>query len=142
MQRFENKQSQTTQQAEQIQREAEFNTAIDELVDEGIDYPAYAQKANELPPLPVTLDQFGLDVKQTLLLAKTLIDDSDTYLELSEMNAVQASIKIGQIIAKTSAKTVPTSKAPPPLKPTKANAPAKRDYFSQSDDEIMRGKGL
>lgn len=142
MQRFESKQSEVTKQAQEIQREAEFNTAIAELVDEGVDYAAYVQKANELPPLPVTLDQFGLDTKQMLLLGKALIDDPETYIELSQMNVAQASIKIGQIIAKTSTKTVPTSKAPPPLKPTKANAPAKRDYFSQSDDEIMRGKGL
>lgn len=137
MQRFKNEQSQATQQAEQIKREAEFNTAIAELVDEGVDYAAYVQKANELPPLPVTLDQFGLDPKQALLVGKALLDDPETYIELSQMSVVQASIKIGQIIAKTSAKTVPTSKAPPPLKPTKANAPASRSPESMSDKEWL-----
>lgn len=134
----ETEQQRQDQQA--TEQTAKFQSAIVELADEGIDYQIYAQKAEELPPLPVTLDQFGLSPKDTLLLAKTLIDDTDTYYELSQMSQIQAAVKIGQIIAKTSTKPVATSKAPPPLKPTKANAPATRSPESMSDDEWYKAE--
>ena len=140
MQRFESKQSQSTQQQKQIEAQIGFQTAIDELAEEGIDYATYAQKANELPSLPVTLDQFGLSPKDTLLLAKTLIDDTDTYIELSQMSAVQAAAKIGQMIAKPVSKAPAISKAPPPIKPTKANASVTRSTESMSDDEWYKAE--
>ena len=137
MKRFESKQSQSTQQQKQIEAEIGFQTAIDELIDEGIDYNAYVQKANELPLLPVTLDQFGLNPKETLLLAKQLLDDPDTYIEMSQMSAIQVAVKIGQMIAKPVSKAPAISKAPPPIKPTKANASARRSIESMSDSEFL-----
>lgn len=117
-------------------KEVEFQSAISEIEASGVDFNTYVQRANELPQLPVTLDQFGLSTKDTLLLAKDLIDDESTYIELSQMNAVQAAMKIGQIIESKKTKAPPTvSKAPKPIKPVQANAPVTRDSSQMSDSE-------
>lgn len=122
-------------------KEVEFQSAISEIEESGIDFNTYAQRANELPQLPVTLDQFGLSAKDTLLLAKDLIDDESTYIELSQMNAVQAAMKIGQIIeSKKTKPQVAVSKAPKPIKPVQANAPVTRDAAQMSDDEWYRAE--
>ena len=122
-------------------KEVEFQSAVSEIEESGIDFNTYAQRANELPQLPVTLDQFGLSAKDTLLLAKDLIDDEDTYIAISQMNAVQAAMKIGQIIESGKAKTPPpVSKAPKPIKPVQANAPMTRDPAQMSDDEWYKAE--
>lgn len=130
---------QENSQKTQVEAQAQMNAAIEELASEGIDINAYAEKVNEMPPLPVTLDQFGLSVKETLLLAKDLIDDPDTYLELSEMTPIQAAVKIGQMIAQKQAKSAAPKipNAPKPIKPTSANAPVKRSEDSMSDEEFL-----
>ncbi len=140
--RIEEKQNQQQQTQESARREAEFYTAIEELGSEGVDIAAYEQKINALPQLPVTVDQFGLSAKDQLLLIKQLADDEDTWHEIAGMTPIQAAAKIGQIIAKPKVAAPKISKAPPPVKPVKATAPTKRDFFDQSDDEIMRGVGL
>lgn len=134
--KLDERESQKSEQQKQI----EFQTAVAEIEEAGIDFQAYSQKANELPQLPVTLDQFGLSAKETLLLAKDLLDDEDTYIAISQMNPVQAAARIGQIIAsKQPPKSAPpVSKAPPPVKPVQANAPTTRDPSKMSDDEWYR----
>jgi len=122
-------------------QEAEFQTAMDELSDEGVDVDAYFKKAETLPQLPVTLDQFGLTPSETLRLAKDLLDDEATYLSISQMNPVQAAVKIGQIIEGRKTKTAPSvSKAPAPIKPVQANAPAARDQSKMSDEEWYKAE--
>lgn len=130
-----------SQKSEQ-QKQAEFEAAVAEIGDQGIDFQEYAAKAESLPQLPVTLDQFGLSAKDTLLLAKKLIDDEATYIELSQMSAVQAAAKIGQIIAseQTPKTTPPVSKAPKPIKPVQANAPVTRSPENMSDDEWYKAE--
>lgn len=121
------------------QKQVEFETAIADLEEEGIDFNAYAQKAETLPQLPIQLDQFGLSATETLKLAKELLDDEDTYIAISQMNAVQAAMKIGQIIESKKTKAPPSvSKAPKPIKPVQANAPAARSPEKMSDDEWYR----
>ncbi|WP_180133224.1 hypothetical protein, partial [Acinetobacter sp. YH12083] len=79
----------------------------------------------------------------TLKLAKDLLDDEDTYIALSQMNQVQAAMKIGQIIESKKTKTPPSvSKAPKPINPVKANAPAARSTESMSDNEFLKSRGL
>ena len=128
-------------QKSQNQRQAEFEAAMVELQDEGVDAQALTQKLETLPPLPIDLHQFGLSAKETLTLAAKLINDDELWLDISQMNPVQAARRIGQEIdkqpSKSAAPKIPN--APKPIKPTSANAPVKRDYFSQSDDEIMKG---
>src|SRR5690606_11672716 len=48
------------------QKQVEFETAIADLEEEGVDFNAYAQKAETLPTLPIQLDQFGLSATETL----------------------------------------------------------------------------
>lgn len=133
--RIEEKQNQQQQTQESARREAEFYTAVEELGSEGVDIAAYEQKINALPQLPVTVDQLGLSAKDQLLLIKQLADDEDTWHEIAGMTPIQAAAKIGQIIAKPKAAALKVSKAPPPVKPVKANASTKRDEKSMSDAE-------
>jgi hypothetical protein len=124
-------------------QEVEIQTAIVELEEEGIDFNSYVQKANELPELPIQLDQFGLSTVETLRLAKDLLDDEDTYLAISQMNPVQAAVKIGQIIEGRKTKTAPpVTKAPKPIKPVNGNASAARSTESMSDNEFLKSRGL
>lgn len=139
--RIQEKQSKASQETQQVQREAEYEAVVAELADEGIDIDHYAKKAEQMPILPIQLVELGLSTKDTLLLAKDLLDDEATYLELSRMSPAQAILKIGQFIGTKSTKsTPPVSKAPPPIKPVQANAPAVRDPSKMSDDEWYRAE--
>lgn len=139
--RIQEKQSKASKETEQVQREAEYEAVIAELADEGIDIDHYAKKAEQLPALPIQLVELGLSTKETLLLAKDLLDDEATYLELSRMSPAQAILKIGQYIGTKSPKSAPpVSKAPPPIKPVQANAPAVRDPSKMSDDEWYKAE--
>ncbi|AVZ03941.1 hypothetical protein DBQ26_04465 [Acinetobacter pittii] len=139
--RIQEKQSKASKETEQVQREAEYEAVIAELADEGIDIDHYAKKAEQLPALPIQLVELGLSTKETLLLAKDLLDDEATYLELSRMSPAQAILKIGQYIGTKSTKSAPpVSKAPPPIKPVQANAPAVRDPSKMSDDEWYKAE--
>ena len=128
------------EQKAQVERQVQFETAVNELRDEGIDVEALVKKANELPPLPITLDQFGLSPKETLSLAADIIQNDELYIELSQMNQVQAAMRIGQIIgAKQPSKAAPkVPNTPKPIKPTLANAPVARNPAAMSDDEWYR----
>lgn len=139
--RIQEKQSKASKETEQVQREAEYEAVIAELADEGIDIDHYTKKAEQLPALPIQLVELGLSTKETLLLAKDLLDDEATYLELSRMSPAQAILKIGQYIGTKSTKSAPpVSKAPPPIKPVQANAPAVRDPSKMSDDEWYKAE--
>lgn len=125
-------------QKNQSQKQAELQSAMAELEDEGVDVEGLSVKAESLPPLPIQLDQFGLSSKETLKLAAKLLDDDDLYFELSQMNPVQAAAKIGRMIDLGDQKPKPkVSKAPPPIKPVQANAPASRSVDSLSDEEFL-----
>ncbi len=127
-------------QQSQVEQQAAYETAISDLKDSGVDVDGLMQKAETLPPLPVTLDQFGLDAKDTLSLAAELLQNDDLYIELSQLNPVQAAVKIGQMIGSKQAPTnVPkVPAAPPPIKPVSANAPVAKDPSKMSDDEWYR----
>lgn len=142
-QRVLDKLNQRESEKSQSQQARELETVIDELVDEGVDVQAYVEKSNILPDLPIQLNQFGLSLKDTLLLARDLMDDEQTYLEIAQMNPVQAAMKVGQIIEGKKSKSTPAvSKAPKPIKPVSANAPAKQDVHKLSDDEFLKARGL
>ena len=128
------------EQKAQVERQVQFETAVNELRDDGVDVDNLIAKANELPPLPITLDQFGLSPKETLSLAADIIQNDELYLELSQMNQVQAAMRIGQIIgAKQPSKAAPkVPNTPKPIKPTSANAPVARNPAAMSDDEWYR----
>ena len=128
-------------QQSQVEQQAEFETTISELKDGGVDVDGLMQKAETLPPLPITLDQFGLSAKDTLSLAAELLQNDDLYIELSQLNPVQAAVKIGQMIASKQPPNAAPAKvptAPPPIKPVSANAPVAKDPSKMSDDEWYR----
>lgn len=133
---------QEQEQKSQVERQVQFETAVNELRDEGVDVDDLVKKADSLPPLPVTLDQFGLSAKETLSLAADLLKNDELYFELSQMNPYQASMKIGQIIgAKQPSKAAPKiPNNPKPIKPTSANAPVARSPEKMSDDEWYRAE--
>ena len=128
------------EQKAQVERQVQFETAVNELRDDGVDVDNLIAKANELPPLPITLDQFGLSPKETLSLAADIIQNDELYLELSQMNQVQAAMRIGQVIgAKQPSKAAPkVPNTPKPIKPTSANAPVARSPEKMSDDDWYR----
>lgn len=140
MRRLEEKQGKTSQEKQQQEREIEFTTAVAELESEGVDVHQYFEKANALPPLPVTLDQFGLSAKETLQLAQKLIDDEDLYFELSKMNPYQAAARIGTLLPQAQKTAPKIPNAPKPIKPTSANAPVVRDSEKMSDDEWYKAE--
>ncbi|ARG16357.1 MULTISPECIES: hypothetical protein [Acinetobacter calcoaceticus/baumannii complex] len=143
-QRVLDKLNQEKSSQQKIQAEAEYQTAVAELENEGVDVNGLIEKANSLPPLPVTLDQFGLPIKDTLGLAQKLIEDEELYYELSRMNPYQVAMKIGQLIGsqKTAPKAPKVPNAPKPINPTSANAPVKRDMDKMSDNEFLKSRGL
>lgn len=124
------------------QRQVEFETAMVELESEGVDGLALTKKLETLPPLPIDLNQFGLSAKETLVLAAKLINDDELWLDISQMNPVQAARRIGQEIDKqpsrTAAQKIPN--APRPITPVKANAPATRSSESMSDEEWYKAE--
>lgn len=134
---------QSQSQQSELAYQAEVVTALDELKAEGVDMQAYFAKAESLPPLPVTLDKFGLSAKETFQLAKELIDDPVLYQELAKMSPYQFSARLGVLIENRKAKAPPKqSKAPPPITPVSANSPAKRDIHELSDEEFLKARGL
>lgn len=138
MRRLEEKQGKTTQEKTKIDQEVAFESAVAELESEGVDVNKYIQRANELPVLPIQLDQFGLSPKETLKLAADLLDDEETYLSLSQMTPIQAAAKIGAIIeGKKTKSPPPVSKAPKPITPVQANAATTRDPSKMNDKEWL-----
>lgn len=122
------------------ERSSSYESAAIELQDDGIDVQGLFQKAESLPPLPVQLDQFGLNAKDTLSLAANIIGDDDLYYELSGMSPVQAAAKIGQLIGAKQNKQVSAPKipnAPKPITPVKGNAAIARSEDSMSDSEFL-----
>lgn len=139
------------EQAQQasIQQQAETIAVLDELASEGVDMGAVMAKAEQLPPLPVTLDKFGLSTKETMLFAKDLVENTELYYELAQLNPYQFSARIGAMIeqrkSQSSQNNTPKpkqSKAPPPIKPVKANGTAKKNPYETSDDDFLKSRGL
>lgn len=73
--------------------------------------------------------------------------DHDLYYEIADMPQAKQYAEFGRIHAqiqarKGTSKAARQSKAPPPPNHTNANAPIKRDIYSQSDDDFLRSRGL
>ena len=73
--------------------------------------------------------------------------DHDLYYEIADMPQAKQYAEFGRIHAQIQArkggsKAVRQSKAPKPPNHTQANAPIKRDIYSQSDDDFLRSRGL
>lgn len=149
-QRYEAKQAQAQEAERQAVLEREFAKAVDELANDGVDIVALQAQAETLPPLPVSLDNFGLSVKDTLKLAKDLMDDTALYYELAQMNPYQMAMRVGRFLderagGQSTPQTPPKpkqSKAPPPIKPVTANSVAVKGPYASSDDDFLKSRGL
>lgn len=132
-------QAEQAQKAE-IQAQAEFVQTLDELKRDGVDMDTVMQQAEKLPTLPVTLDKFGLSTKETMLLAKDLVENPKLYYELAQMNPVQMAMRMVAMIEQRKATPTPPkqSKAPPPITPVTASGTATKDPNNMSDDDWYR----
>lgn len=143
MERIKAEQAQAQEAERQAVLEREFAKAVDELANDGVDIVALQAQAETLPPLPVSLDNFGLSVKDTLKLAKDLMDDTALYFELAQMNPYQMAMRVGRFLderagGQTAPQTPPKpkqSKAPPPIKPVTASGTVVKDPNEMSDDD-------
>lgn len=150
MERIKAEQAQAQEAERQAVLEREFAKAVDELANDGVDIVVLQAQAETLPPLPVSLDNFGLSVKDTLKLAKDLMDDTALYYELAQMNPYQMAMRVGRFLderagGQTAPQTPPKpkqSKAPPPIKPLTANGVATKNPYASSDDDFLKSRGL
>lgn len=150
MERIKAEQAQAQEAERQAVLEREFAKAVDELAGEGVDIVALQAQAETLPPLPVSLDNFGLSVKDTLKLAKDLMDNPTLYHELAQMNPYQMAMRVGRFLderagEQSTPQTPPKpkqSKAPPPIKPLTANGVATKNPYASSDDDFLKSRGL
>lgn len=146
MERIKAEQAKTQEAERQAVLEREFAKAVDELANDGVDIVALQAQAETLPPLPVSLDNFGLSVKDTLKLAKDLMDNPTLYHELAQMNPYQMAMRVGRFLderagGQTAPQTPPKpkqSKAPPPIKPVTASGTVVKDPNEMSDDDWYR----
>lgn len=126
------------------QRRAEFESALVEAATELSDFDTVVQTglARELP-MPISLDElaeeFGYDAKTQTRLLYELAKDEDFHEQVSGSSKLKAarllSEKVDSFSKTTTAPKV--SKAPPPINPVKANAPAARDIRTMSDSEAV-----
>lgn len=129
-------------QASQGQHEqvAEMQASANELRTQYNDFDEVLKQGAqryETLPLPIELDKLGLSPKELLGVAYTLSKDEDLYYEMASMTPQHAMMKLGQVLAANSSKPYvpPTSKAPKPIRPVTANAPANRDPAKMTDSE-------
>ncbi|KHO16757.1 hypothetical protein NT90_04165 [Acinetobacter baumannii] len=128
----------------QVQRQAEFQAAIVEAATEHPDFDQVIQEGiSRQLPMPITLDEvadeFGYDAKTQTRLLYELACDETFHEQVSAATKLKAALLLKERVDSFS-KTAPppTSKAPAPIKPVTANAPASRDPEKMSTDEWMK----
>lgn len=129
----------------QSQKQREFESVMSDFATEHTDFDDVVQKglARKLD-MPLSLDElafeFGYDQKTQVRLLYELAKDEALHQEVAESSKLKAARLLSERVdswdkPKT---TPPVSKAPPPVKPVQANAPAVRDVSKMSDDEWYR----
>lgn len=130
----------------QSQKQSEVEATMHAFSEKHADFDSAVQEALKRPyPMPVTLDEvaaeFGYDSETQIRLLYELAKDEEFHLEVSESSKLKAARLLSERVDSWSqaAKTAPpVSKAPKPIKPVQANAPASRDPSNMSDDEWYR----
>lgn len=108
----------------------------------------FRQLATLMQDKPIQADPSQLYAGDDLIdIIEHIAADSDLYYEIADMSEQRQYAEFGKLHAqiqsrKSAPKTARQSKAPPPPNHTKANAPAKRNPYSGSDDEFMEARGL
>lgn len=143
--KLDERESSKSQEAKQ----AEFQTALMEIAEEYADFDSVLEAglSRELP-MPISIDElaseFGYDAKTQTRLLYELAKDAQFHEEVSSSSKLKAARLLSEKVDSFSqAKTPPpVSKAPKPINPVKANAPAARSTESMSDNEFLKSRGL
>ncbi len=144
---------QRLQQREQAKQQEQRNAEITETFNARFKAnPEFKENFQELAALmqdkPIQADPSELYQGDDLMdLLEHVAADHDLYYELAEMPTSKQYAEFGRIHATIQAKkgvskAARQSKAPKPPNHTKANAPIKKNPYSQSDDDFMRSRGL
>lgn len=140
--RISEKQSRAQSEKSQTEKQVELEGAIAAFAEQTPDFDDVVQKgiARQLP-MPISLDEFAAEfdydaATQTRLLYELAKDE-----ELHQLVSDSSKLKAARILSERvdswgkKASPPPVSKAPPPIKPVQANAPASRSISNMSDAE-------
>lgn len=145
---------QRLQQREQVKQQEQRNAEITETFNARFKAnPEFKDNFQQLAELmqdkPIQADPSELYQGDDLMdILEHVAADHDLYYELADMPQAKQYAEFGRIHAQIqakkggSSKAVRQSKAPKPPNHTQANAPIKRDIYSQSDDDFLRSRGL
>lgn len=141
---------QREQAKQQEQRNAEITNTFNARFKASPDFKENFQQLAELmQDKPIQADPSELYQGDDLMdILEHVAADHDLYYEIADMPQAKQYAEFGRIHAQIqakkggSSKAVRQSKAPKPPNHTQANAPIKRDIYSQSDDDFLRSRGL
>lgn len=140
---------QREQAKQQEQRNAEIVDTFNARFKANPEFKENFQQLSELmQDKPIQADPSELYQGDDLMdILEHVAADHDLYYEIAEMPQAKQYAEFGRIHAqiqarKGTSKAARQSKAPPPPNHTQANAPIKRDIYSQSDDDFLRSRGL
>lgn len=141
---------QREQAKQQEQRNAEIVDTFNARFKANPEFKENFQQLSELmQDKPIQADPSELYQGDDLMdILEHVAADHDLYYEIADMPQAKQYAEFGRIHAQIQArkggqsKAARQSKAPPPPNHTNANAPIKRDIYSQSDDDFLRSRGL
>ena len=141
--RMEQKQSKASEQKQQIQKQSEFEAVITTVAETYPDFDSVVQAGLQRDlPMPLTLDEvaseFGYSPETQVKLLYEIGKNETLHETLSGSSKLKAARILSELVDSWETKPAPkVSKAPPPIKPVQANAPAARNINSMSDSESV-----
>lgn len=147
--RIQEQTAKETAEKSQTQKQAEMQGAIAAFAEQAPDFDEVIQNCLDRGfHMPITLDEvsaeFGYDAATQARLLYEVAKDEEFHLAVSESSKLKAAKLLSDRVDSWSKKpnTPPVSKAPPPIKPLKANTPAVRDPNNMTDDEWYEAEKL
>lgn len=140
MAKLDERESEKSKQSRQSDMESAITTFADTYAD--FDNVVEAGIGRGLP-MPISLDEvaseFGYDSETQVRLLYELAKDQEFHEAVSDASKLRAARLLSERVDSWSnSKTPPSvSKAPKPIKPVQANAPASRNVDSLSDEEFL-----
>lgn len=144
--RMEQKQSKASEQKQQIQKQSEFEAVITTVAETYPDFDSVVQAGLQRDlPMPLTLDEvaseFGYSPETQVKLLYEIGKNETLHETLSGSSKLKAARILSELVDSWETKPAPkVSKAPPPIKPVQANAPAARSPEKMSDDEWYKAE--
>lgn len=140
--RISEKQSRAQSEKSQTEKQVELEGAIAAFAEQTPDFDDVVQKgiARQLP-MPISLDElaaeFDYDAATQTRLLYELAKDEELHQLVSDSSKLKAARILSERVDSWGKKASPppVSKAPPPIKPVQANAPASRSISNMSDAE-------